>query len=96
MLSGGAGGGGANVGGGGGGGGGPGPCLVCQMQPSSILAQPCNHCALCYTCAAHTDECPICRATIVHKTSMGPQSLVGVVGHGGGGGSAGGGGMPRL
>jgi len=39
-------------------------CIECMDEPRSSLLQPCGHLALCSTCAATVNRCPICRAAV--------------------------------
>uniref|UniRef100_A0A8C6LQX4 Unk like zinc finger n=1 Tax=Nothobranchius furzeri TaxID=105023 RepID=A0A8C6LQX4_NOTFU len=40
-------------------------CIVCQKHDRCIVLQPCQHYALCETCAPSKAECPYCRAKIL-------------------------------
>lgn len=43
-------------------------CVVCQVNMSSYLFSPCNHCVLCESCVGNflesQDRCPICKSEI--------------------------------
>ncbi|XP_019731385.1 putative E3 ubiquitin-protein ligase UNKL isoform X1 [Hippocampus comes] len=40
-------------------------CVVCQKHDRCVVLQPCQHYALCESCAASKAECPYCRTKIL-------------------------------
>ena len=45
-------------------------CVVCMDRPRAILFLPCEHCAVCASCADALQECPNCRATIKTRITI--------------------------
>ena len=46
-------------------------CVVCMVEPRSVVLQPCNHYVCCHSCAAAQDECPAtgCKTRISHRVN---------------------------
>ena len=46
-------------------------CVVCMVDPRSVVLQPCNHYVCCHSCAAAQDECPAtgCKTHITHRVN---------------------------
>ena len=42
-------------------------CLMCLNNDRDTLLNPCNHYALCNSCATLLDNCPVCRAPINNR-----------------------------
>lgn len=44
-------------------------CLVCCVDPVSVIVFPCRHCCMCKECsklfAAKSNKCPVCRETVL-------------------------------
>ena len=45
-------------------------CVVCMDRPRAVLFLPCEHCAVCASCADALQECPNCRATITTRITI--------------------------
>ena len=45
-------------------------CVVCMERPRAVVFLPCEHCAVCASCAAALQECPNCRATITTRITI--------------------------
>lgn len=42
-------------------------CMICEENPRSVTLVPCNHYALCDTCAVTQRECPYCQTPVTSQ-----------------------------
>lgn len=52
-------------------------CVVCLSSAPSACLLPCGHLAVCTTCNAHIDKCPVCRAEASKGHMVVPPGLLG-------------------
>ena len=45
-------------------------CVVCMVNRRSVVLKPCNHFAVCSTCADRLEKCPICTRDITGKEAI--------------------------
>jgi len=47
-------------------------CVICQVEPKSVLLMPCRHFCVCKECGNRDelDKCPLCRETVVNRIDV--------------------------
>lgn len=45
-------------------------CKICLTNPCDVILEPCKHMCCCRPCSLEMADCPMCRKTIVGRTSV--------------------------